>query len=707
MFGNPTTPKQVINNRYELLETVAEGGMGNVYKAFDRQVQREVWLKVLDGDHPIAPPRLHRFKTEFRRTPGVLPEGAWEVYDLGLNEHGLLFMTLECFPAGAVPGGDGGQAAGGPGMDEAASKAWTALLADVERLEGEKLDEMLAWTVSYAKGERAVFQALDDDGRVARSAYVGDPVAVGDAARTPLERVRYEREASALTAAGRGSIALPLSHHDRVFGCLWVDGPDAAFQPDAVRALWGDWTLAVVGDVRLRKIIEDKHHLEQLNDLSRAVSGTLDLATILGMVLRQALDVSEAEQGAVFWGTERLATMDRSGQALPELRVSQSVIRQVLDEGKPLALLDTQEDERFATQASIMDLQLRSIMCAPLRAGGDVMGVLYVSSQSVARTFGPADLEVLEGLAGQVSMALANAHAYQTISELNASLEEKVKQRTAELELTVQALQKTQAQLVQAEKMSSLGQMVAGVAHELNNPLNFIFGNTKVLRNYTSDMFDLLAMYDKKLPGDAEVTKKKDEVDYEYLAADVSKTLESVLNGTTRCQKIVADLKTFSGHDEAELKPVDLKEGIESAVAMVQGRFADKVTFKLELANVPVIHAYGKQLNQVFLALLTNAGQAFTGPGEVRVTLHHDGDAAVVTVADSGCGIPPETLGKIFDPFFTTRAIGEGTGLGLTTAYSVVERHSGKLEVQSVVGEGSTFTIRLPLVGVAGETEGG
>jgi signal transduction histidine kinase len=697
VFGNSTTPQQLINNRFELVETIAEGGMGNTYRAFDHLRQRSVWLKILDGDHPIAPPRLHRFKSEFRRTPGIVELGGWEVYDLGLTEQGYLFMTLELHeqPREAP---DSPSALGGP------DEGWARALSLGDLLEGERLQAMLAWTRAYAGAERVCFQPVGEEGREGALVVMsGDSTDVTDFARLTLERARYEREPSEQRADGRIGLALPLVAEERVCACLWLEGPEAALRPELALSIWPHWIAAAASDVRIRRIEENKHHLERLNDLARAVSSTLDLNAILSKVLRHALDVSEAEQGAVFWGTERLATMDRSGAPVPELQVSQSVIQQVLDKHKPIALIDTQEDERFATKHSIMNLRLRSIMCVPLLAGERPYGVLYVSSQSVARTFGPTDLSVLEGLAGQVSLALANARAHRTIQDLNAGLEENVRVRTAELESTLQELRKTQGQLVQAEKMSSLGQMVAGVAHELNNPLNFIHGNTKVFRNYAQDLFGLIGLYGRKLPSDPEIAERKQDIDFDYLLDDITKTIDSVLKGTVRCQKIVADLKTFSGHDEAELKPTDLKEGVESTISVVQGRFGDRVTFELDVQPVPQINAFGKQLNQAFLALLTNACQALSAPGTVSVRLATEGDEVVLRVSDTGVGIPPEHLSKIFDPFFTTRPIGEGTGLGLTTAYSVVDRHRGRIEVSSHVGAGSTFTIRLPLSGVSGD----
>lgn len=685
-MGNFAADSKVINNRYEILETLWTGGMGDVYRAFDRQRQREVAVKVLDGDHPIAPPRLHRFKQEFRRTPGLVPDGAWEVYDMGLTEHGLLFMTLECPQAAA-------EAA--PLADE----AWRGLLASVEVLDEATGKALLECLMADVAGDRALLQLLDEEGQAIATLAAGE---AADQARYALERVRYDRAACTLDEPGLAGLGLPLAIGETLYGALFVGRAQGDVRADRLRAAASDLALVLSKDRRFRKARADAHHLGMLNALSRMISATMDLPQILRMVLVQALELSEAEQGAVFWGPERLATLDREGREVDDLRVSQSVVNQVLEEGRSLSILDTQEDARFATQASIMDLQLRSLMCVPLRAGQEIRGVLYVSSQSVNRTFGPRDLELLEGIAAQVALALETAQSYQTIRELNAGLEEKVKARTAELQDALNALQKTQAQLVQSEKMASLGQMVAGVAHELNNPLNFIHGNLKVLRDtYLKSIAELLALYDKKLPNDAEVARLKDALDYDYMAQDLQKIIESALKGTTRSQRIVEDLKLFSGHDEAELKPVDLKTSLESTIALIQGRFADRVRLETALATLPEVTVYGKQLNQAFLALLTNACQAIATQGEVHVALSQEGDEAVVTIRDTGVGIPAENLPKVFDPFFTTRAVGEGTGLGLTTAYSVVERHNGRLELTSTPGAGTTAILRLPMAGVA------
>jgi signal transduction histidine kinase len=688
-----TTPKGLINNRYEIRETLWTGGMGNVYRVFDRQQQKTLALKVLEGDHPVAPTRLHRFKVEFRRTPDLVPEGAWEIYDLGLDERGMLFMTLECRLEKATVG---------------ASEAlydrvlWTEALSGFTVGDEGVLRTILGHLLQLLPLKSAVLRVLNPEGRSVLT--VGNGTSLRDTELVSLDRAMVERE----TIHGRHAtgewVAAYLGSHDGPLGVLYL-ACQGALPLSVLTELTSDFSLALVREQRYRLAQEAMQHLEMLNDLSRTVSGTLDRDTILNLVLSQALTVSQADQGAVFWGSERLATLDRSGHSVDDLRVSQSVIAQVLEEGRSLSILDTLEDERFAMQASIMDLQLRAIMCVPLRAGDEIKGVLYVSSQTVARTFGPHDLEVLEGIAGQVALALDNAQSYQTIRELNAGLEDKVAQRTAELQMALKQLQDTQAQLVQAEKMSGLGQMVAGVAHELNNPLNFIFGNLKVLRDYCNGLFGLVGAYERKGIADAEITRIKNEIDYDYLRDDVAKTIESCLKGTTRSQKIVADLKVFAGHDEAELKPVDLKEGINSTVAMVAGRFEGVVTYDLNLADAPLLHGYGKQLNQLFLALFTNAGQAivdrkrqtpYFDTGIVTVGLTVINEHAVITVRDNGVGIPEEQLGKVFDPFFTTRAVGEGTGLGLTTSYTVVERHRGRIRVESTPGGGSTFTVELP-----------
>src|ERR1035437_1390618 len=229
MMGNPTTPK-VINNRFELLDEHTPGGMGTVFRARDRQTGRDIFLKILDGDHPIAPARLHRFKTEFRRTPGLVPANAWEVYDMGLEEHGLLFMTLEVFPGGGGPAPAAGAVASG-GLGEDARREWAGMLARPELLEGAAFERVLVWMVKQAGGDRGLVQLVDSEGRVRTVASVGDAAKLADASRTSLERVRYDREVCAIANGGRSSMGVPVLVDGELAGMLYVDGLEGGFKP--------------------------------------------------------------------------------------------------------------------------------------------------------------------------------------------------------------------------------------------------------------------------------------------------------------------------------------------------------------------------------------------------------------------------------------------------------------------------------------------
>lgn len=702
----PATPTAlgVLNQRYELREVLAEGGMGKAYRAFDRTRGRELVLKVLDGDHPLAPARLHRFKTELRRTPGVLPqEGLYEAYDLGLEEHGLLFLTLECLPSsfnqGPLAAGKGGTgslaglAGGGALGAEAVAKLATSA---ADALAGQAPWETVVEQLAKASGaERVVVQP---EGGTEAYVHGGGLPQLLEAARLPFERVRHLKVADQQQEGGRASWAQALGSVEAPLALAWAEGPATRFQPEAFEA-----ALAILGvmfqqDQRRREAQDGVRRLEMLNDLAIAVGSTLELQRILDLVLAQALEVSEAEQGGVYWGSEIMAARDRHGVALgaDQLRVSQSVLKQVFEEGKAVMVLDTQEDQRFAQAASIMDLQLRSVMGVPLRAGEATRGVLYVSSRTATKAFGPDDLATLEAIAGQAALSLGNAEAYLTIQDLNQSLEAKVKARTRELSEALDELKATQAQLVQAEKMAGLGQMVAGVAHELNNPLNFAFGNTKVLRDYGKALLGLAELAQSKLGGDADWQDAAEEAELAYLHKDQPAAIEASLKGLERAQRIVADLKAFAAHDEAERKPVALDEALRSCVAMLRGRFG-QVVFDEALPSLPPLEAEGKQLNQAFLAVLTNAAQACPAEGgRVCIALSEAEGELVVSVQDFGVGIPEEQLAKVFDPFFTTRPIGEGTGLGLTVAYSVAEQHGGSLQLASTLGEGTTATFRLP-----------
>lgn len=295
----------------------------------------------------------------------------------------------------------------------------------------------------------------------------------------------------------------------------------------------------------------------------------------------------------------------------------------------------------------------------------------------------------------------------EALEQLNRTLEHKVAERTALLQTTngelhsaIEQLKSAQSQLVQQEKMASLGQLVAGVAHELNNPIGSIYANLPILDEYVRDLIGLVDTL-QQLPLAEEhrqvLHNKLEEIDFEFVRKDAGTLVNSGKNAANRVKEIVSSLRNFSRLDEAELKDVLLEDGLDSTLALLHHQTKNRIEVVRHYhLNTPV-SCYAGQINQVFMNLLGNAIQAITGPGTITLETRREADNAVVTIRDSGCGISPENIRKIFDPFFTTKKIGEGTGLGLSITYGIIEKHQGNISVDSAPGQGTCFTIHLPL----------
>ena len=294
-----------------------------------------------------------------------------------------------------------------------------------------------------------------------------------------------------------------------------------------------------------------------------------------------------------------------------------------------------------------------------------------------------------------------------SLSSYSSFLEGRVADRTSELESANVQLGEAHSQLLQSEKLAALGQLAAGVAHEINNPIAFVNSNLGTLKGYVKDMVRILGAYEAAShasPNQVEVYSSlqqlKAELEIDFLCEDAPQLINESLDGVSRVRKIVQDLKSFAHVDvDPEWGPADVHECLDSSLNIANNEIKYKATVVKAYADLPDIECLPSQLNQVFLNLLVNAAQAIpeSTPGVITVRTLREADEIRVEISDTGSGISPENLKNIFVPFFTTKPIGMGTGLGLSLSYGIVKKHHGRIDVRSAVGRGTTFSITLPI----------
>lgn len=275
-----------------------------------------------------------------------------------------------------------------------------------------------------------------------------------------------------------------------------------------------------------------------------------------------------------------------------------------------------------------------------------------------------------------------------------------LKKKLKELELANSELKEAQTKLVHSAKMTSLGQLVAGVAHELNNPIGFIFSNTSHLKEYTEKLFELVEQAEKTPQN---FTKLKIDADYEFIRADLPRLIKSCQEGAQRTKDIVLGLRNFSRLEEAQLKEIDLRESLDTTLELLQGEIKNRIQINKQYEPIPKVLCYASQINQVLMNIISNALQAINGSGQIWIStfpIRASNDKAgrvQISIQDSGAGMTSEVLEKIFEPFFTTKGVGQGTGLGLSISYGIIQNHGGEIQVRSEKGIGTEFTLIIPV----------
>ena len=342
-------------------------------------------------------------------------------------------------------------------------------------------------------------------------------------------------------------------------------------------------------------------------------------------------------------------------------------------------------------------------LTVPFLAEGRLVALMVLGRPLSGRFYGGDDRRFLVTLANQGAVAIQNALALVSLQDLNATLERKVEERTEELADAVYELKQAQKQMVHQEKMASVGQLVAGVAHEINNPVNFIQGNLYHLRQYCETLRDTIQAYEEAAKAESSgalasrLAGIREELGADFVLEDLDGLFEGCDEGVRRTTTIVQDLRTFSRVGPGSAALVDLAAALDATINLLRGRLKGlQVTREYE--EVPPVECLEGQVNQVFMNLIANAADAVGEAGAITIRLRSaDAETVEVEVDDDGCGIPADLLEKIFEPFYTTKEVGRGTGLGLAISYDVVAHHGGRIDVASTVGRGTLFRVQLPV----------
>jgi predicted ATPase/signal transduction histidine kinase len=487
---------------------------------------------------------------------------------------------------------------------------------------------------------------------------------------------------------------LALTATETVFGTTSL----TTFQPADTVSSTSDGSISSILD--LTTILKASHTLSSEIQLDRL------LATLLDTVLENA----GADKGALLmprqqeWFIEAIAQLDQpvQVQAIPVSDCSEichRLIGTVRHTLQPVVIVDAIDHPTLATDPYVMQHQPRSLLCAPILQQGKLIAILYLENHVTVGAFTCSRIELLNALCAQAAISLENARLYQ------------------QAQTYVQQLEQSQLQIVQSEKMASLGNLVAGVAHEINNPIGFLNGSITNAKDYIQDLLAHLELYQQHYPEPATaIQDHAEDIDLEFLREDLSKLLDSMKGATDRITNISTSLRTFSRADTEHKISANLHAGLDSALLILKYRlkaseFRPAIKVVQQYGDLPDIECFPGQLNQVFMNVLANAIDMFdeiaqtrafedleVNPQQITIRTEQIADQVLIWIRDNGKGMSEAVQAKIFDHLFTTKGVGKGTGLGLAIARQiVVEKHGGSLEVQSEVGRGTEFCIRLPI----------